>query len=155
MEQTQQTVVIVLTDEALIYERREVPGDYADEAIRQLNAEVSNFAGADAGDLAPRNHVPRAAEHGVRRVRYAPLLVRCIAAELPSRRGAAMTFVAIIEGISGTERFLSRAGPETPEKKNARRFRSEATAAAAAKAHVNAFPPVITRAMKFRVEPLA
>jgi hypothetical protein len=46
MEQTQQTVVIVLTDEALIYERREVPGDYADEAIRQLNAEVSNFAGA-------------------------------------------------------------------------------------------------------------
>jgi hypothetical protein len=66
-----------------------------------------------------------------------------------------MTFVAIIEGISGTERFLSRAGPETPEKKNARRFRSEATAAAAAKAHVNAFPPVITRAMKFRVEPLA
>jgi hypothetical protein len=44
MEQTQQTVVIVLTDEALIYERREIAADYADEAIRQLNAEISNFA---------------------------------------------------------------------------------------------------------------
>lgn len=66
-----------------------------------------------------------------------------------------MSYVAVIEGISGVERFLSRDGPETPEKKNARRFRSEATAIAAAKAHVNAFPKVITRAMKYRVEPLA
>lgn len=38
------SVLIVLTDEALIYECREVPGDYADDAIRQLNAEVSHFA---------------------------------------------------------------------------------------------------------------
>lgn len=37
-------VLLVLTDEVLIYERRDVPADYADDALRQLNAEISNFA---------------------------------------------------------------------------------------------------------------
>jgi hypothetical protein len=37
-------VLIVLTDEVLIYERREVPVNLADDNLRQLNAEISNFA---------------------------------------------------------------------------------------------------------------
>lgn len=39
-------VLIVLTDEVLIYERREVLADVADDRLRQLNAEIANFAPA-------------------------------------------------------------------------------------------------------------
>lgn len=34
-------VLLVLTDEALIYERRAVAADYADEAIKQLNSDLA------------------------------------------------------------------------------------------------------------------
>jgi hypothetical protein len=39
-----QQVEIVLTDEVLIFERREVHAELADDNLRQLNAEISNFA---------------------------------------------------------------------------------------------------------------
>jgi hypothetical protein len=63
-----------------------------------------------------------------------------------------MSFVAVIVSIAGDERFL---GPhhETFEEKKARKFRSEAAAEKAAKAHVEAFPRCISRQMRFRVEP--
>jgi hypothetical protein len=64
-----------------------------------------------------------------------------------------MSFLAIIGGISGLERYLGVDGVETLDLKKAKRFRSEASATAAARAHVNAFPPVITRAMKYKVLP--
>lgn len=64
-----------------------------------------------------------------------------------------MSYVAVISGISGVERYLGRDKCETPEKKKAKRFRSEDSARRAAEEHVQAFPPVITRAMQFRVEP--
>lgn len=63
-----------------------------------------------------------------------------------------MTYIAVIEGISGAQRYLER-GRETPEEKKARRFRSEESAKAAAEAHINAFPPVVRRQMKFEVRP--
>lgn len=66
-----------------------------------------------------------------------------------------MAHVAVIVGISDVERFLAPNGTESWEEKGARRFRSPETAKAAAQAHIKAFPPVIQRYMKFRVEPRA
>ncbi len=64
-----------------------------------------------------------------------------------------MSHVAIITGISGVERFL-KGRSETPEAKEAQRFRSEETARRAAQAHIEAFPPVVRRQMKFIVKPI-
>lgn len=60
--------------------------------------------------------------------------------------------VAVIVGISGLERYLVRQG-EVTERKRARKFRSEQSAARAADEHIKAQPGVIQRAMKYRVEP--
>lgn len=65
-----------------------------------------------------------------------------------------MNFVAVIVSIAGDERFLAP-HYETPEEKKARRFRSEGSAEAAAKAHIEAFPACIQKNMTFRVEPRA
>lgn len=65
-----------------------------------------------------------------------------------------MSYVAIIEGIAGGERFL-KGRTETPEEKAAQRFRSERAAEEAARRHIQSFPPVIQRAMRFKVEPRA
>lgn len=65
----------------------------------------------------------------------------------------AQSHVAVIVGISGAERYLGRDRREVPEKKEAKRFRSPDAAERAAKAHIEAFPPVITRSMKYRVIP--
>jgi hypothetical protein len=67
-----------------------------------------------------------------------------------------VSYVAIIVGISGAERFLAlRPGePETPERKRARRFRSEGSARTSAGEHIGSFAPVVARAMSFRVEPV-
>jgi hypothetical protein len=37
----QPKVLLVLTDEELIYERREVPADYVDEALKLLNGDLA------------------------------------------------------------------------------------------------------------------
>lgn len=66
-----------------------------------------------------------------------------------------MSFVAIITGIAGGERFLDRARAETPDPKKAKPYRSERAATTDAKAHVESYPAVIQRAMKYRVEPRA
>jgi hypothetical protein len=60
------------------------------------------------------------------------------------------THVVIIEGLSGRQRYLAR-GLEVDEQKHARRFRSEGSATAAARAHIEAFPRVIQRQMRFEV----
>lgn len=64
-----------------------------------------------------------------------------------------MAHVAIIVSIAGDERYL-RGHEETPEAKKAQRFRSEESAKAAARAHIEAFHPCIRRNMSFRVEAL-
>jgi hypothetical protein len=61
-----------------------------------------------------------------------------------------MSHVVVIEGISGLPRYLAR-GREVNEQKLARRFRSEESAATAARDHINAFPRVIARQMRFEV----
>jgi hypothetical protein len=74
-----------------------------------------------------------------------------------------MSHVAIIVGVSGNERYLSReyhaAHPraaagvtETTERRRAKPFRSENSAQAAADLHLKSFAPHIQRAMAYRVE---
>lgn len=66
-----------------------------------------------------------------------------------------MSHIAIIEGISGIERFLNPDAPkgEVTEVKKAKRFRSEKAAEQAATEHIGNHPRVIQRAMKYRVVP--
>ncbi len=74
---------------------------------------------------------------------------------VPDDRLTFRNFVEIIvEGISGLERYLAR-GRETPEEKEARRFRSDRAATEAADAYIKAYPACIARQMKFKVEPRA
>jgi hypothetical protein len=65
-----------------------------------------------------------------------------------------MSFVAIITGIAGEDRFLSPT-VETAEARRAKRFRSEGAAEAAAQAHVRLHPAVIQRHLTYRVEAVA
>lgn len=58
----------------------------------------------------------------------------------------------MITGVGGGERYLGRDRSEVNEAKHAKKFRSPDAAATAARAHIEAFPPVIQRAMKFKVE---
>jgi hypothetical protein len=63
-----------------------------------------------------------------------------------------MSHVVVIEGISGCTRYLAQ-GREVNEQKHARRFRSPESAAAAARHHIEAFPRIIQRQMRFEVRP--
>lgn len=63
-----------------------------------------------------------------------------------------MSHVAVIVGVSGEERFLAD-HRVVSEKKQAKKFRSEASAETAAKAHIAAFPAVIQRHMTYQVVP--
>lgn len=63
-----------------------------------------------------------------------------------------MTHIVIITGVSGRESYLGQ-GREVLEEKRARKFRSPDSAATAGQAHIRAYPPVVQRAMKFKVEP--
>lgn len=64
-----------------------------------------------------------------------------------------MSCLAKITGISGIERYLARDGSETPEKKRAKRFRSEDAARQAARTHVAVFAPVVQRLMRYEAVP--
>lgn len=63
-----------------------------------------------------------------------------------------MAHLAKIIGLV-TERYLTKSRDESPDKKRAKRFRSEKAAEQAAQEHIKAFPPVIQRAMKYQVLP--
>jgi hypothetical protein len=65
-----------------------------------------------------------------------------------------MSHLAKITGISGLERWLARAGGETPEKKHARRFRSADAARAAARTHLAVFAPAVQRLMRYEAVPV-
>jgi hypothetical protein len=69
-------------------------------------------------------------------------------------RAARRSCVAVIVGISGAERYL-KGSEEVTQRERAQRFRSPASAEAAAKRVVDAQPDVIRRHMAYRVEPLA
>jgi hypothetical protein len=61
-----------------------------------------------------------------------------------------VSHVVVIEGISGLQRYLAH-HREVNDQKHAQRFRSEQSAAIAARQHVNAFPRIIARQMRFEV----
>lgn len=67
---------------------------------------------------------------------------------------SAPRFAAVIEGIGGEERYLDRKGGETVVARRIWHFRTETAAATAARAHIDAYPRVVQRAMRFRVVPL-
>lgn len=69
-------------------------------------------------------------------------------------RTGPLSYLAKITGISGLERYLARKGGETPEKKLARRFRSEEAARAAARHHVAVFARVVQRQMSYEAVPV-
>lgn len=62
------------------------------------------------------------------------------------------TYVVIVIGLGGDERYLSRPG-ETADERQADRFPTEAKALEAGRAHIETFPACITRHMSIRAEP--
>jgi hypothetical protein len=61
-----------------------------------------------------------------------------------------LAHLVVIEGISGLQRFLAHRR-EVNDQKHAQRFRSEQSAAVAAREHIAAYPPVVQRQMRFTV----
>lgn len=60
------------------------------------------------------------------------------------------SFIVIVTGIAGGERFLGD-GKEVEAAQRARRFRSDVAAKEAAKAHIGQYAPVVQRTMRYRV----